>query len=562
MIIKKVLIIDPEDGEAGEYSFKPGANLVVSVDNNQGKSSLLKTMYYGLGLDIKSFPAKWHPAKMIIKLDLYNDRTSKDLSIIRRRDLFYIVGRSEALTPSEYTEWLSEELNVDLKLTYKSTKITGSISRPSALITPFYVDQDESWSGRFYSSSNEVGMYSDTPKRILDYILNISDDSELKAKERLSNLKAKKNAAQIKRDSVNEVYVDYLEENSGEPIEILSSTTRPAEASKQSIDDFVKLLGEANKKYAEHKAIRIKLQREFDQQKKSAEEYRNILKMLNADYDIIKSICKHCRSELTKEQVKTRMDVSTDILELSFLITSTDKSIEALESKIKDSVIQEEESSEEYLRLSREVESNKEIRSIAEYIDEVSKKRSQDEFASIIQNLDSDIAQYISDIKELNKDIRESAKKVKELRQKIEVSYREYVNNLSIIMRGSNINIIEFNDYSASKSSGVNNNQVYLGIYLTYMRLISEYGRYRLPFCIDSFIKNETADNRLESMFEATEKYLMNLKGQSIFSAIESNVQRYMTNAEGYHRINLGKKLLSKEKFQSGLDEIKKIITP
>ena len=64
MLVKRILIIDHDSSEAGEYSFSAGPNLLVSADNSQGKSSLLKALYYALGLDIKPFPKDWRPPKM------------------------------------------------------------------------------------------------------------------------------------------------------------------------------------------------------------------------------------------------------------------------------------------------------------------------------------------------------------------------------------------------------------------------------------------------------------------------------------------------------------------
>lgn len=560
MQIKKILIVDHNEGEAGEYIFSPNANLLVSKDNSQGKSSLLKSMYYALGLDIKRFPAKWNPSKMTIKLDLYNERTDKSIYVVRRGDVFNVSGIDESIDVSEYTRWLSAELGVDMKLTHRTTKITNSITRPSALITPFYIDQDESWSGRLYSSINEVSMYADTPKRIIDYILNISDDDELKMREDISILQGRKNDALLKRKNVNDVYMDYLNDEVEPSVENISSITNPIENNKQSIDEFIVLMDKLNKIYIEHKASRIKTQRDIDQKRKSAEEYRSILKMYKTDYNAIKSICKHCKSELTKEQINTRMEISTNIYELSYLLDSTELEIRNLEDKLKEKTTEEGNANEEYKKISEKINSNLAIKSIAEYIDDISKKKSQDEFASIIQKLDANLGSLTAQLKELQKELRSSQKESKALVNKIKHSYADYVTELSAIMKGSNVTNIEFEDFKAPKSSGVNDNQAYLGAYLAYIRLIAEYGRYKFTFCIDSFIKNETADVRQDDMFAATDKYLMNIKGQSIFSAIESSVERFMPNHSKYNRVNIGERLLSSDNYQKVLKEIKQIV--
>ena len=561
MNIEKVLIIDKDKGESGEYSFGPGANLLVSRTNTQGKSSLLKTLYYGMGLKINQFPLNWDPTKMIIKLSLYNARTEERLYVIRVGELFYVSDNAASLTLKEYTKWFSDKLGIDMKLTLGKVNMTKSVSYPSALIAPFYVDQDESWSKKMFSTSSELQMYRDIPKSIFDYVLKITDDDELKIKEEIKQLLSQKSKLESKRSSVNEVFIDYIESSPEQNSYEVSAIQNPREDNKKNIDLFIGLMDSANKKYAKDKAERIKLQRDLDQLKKSYTEYESILKMLGADYEFIKTVCKHCNSELTEEQIRTRMEISTDIFEVTHLISITKHSIEAAETKLLNAIAQEEQSSSEYERLSKELDTNIEVKSIAEFIDEAAKKRSQKEFATMIKELESQIGKLEGTIKDKNKEKREAVKKSKDLIDEIEHSYQKYVNDLTFIMKGSNVSNIEFENFRAPQSSGVNVNQMYLGVYLAYMRLISEYGRYKLPFCIDSFIKNETAEEKLYDMFEALEKYLLAIKGQSIFSAIEEYVGKYMKHESQFHRVEIGDRLLSSEKFKADYEEVKSVVT-
>lgn len=561
MLVKRILIIDHDSGESGEYSFAPGPNLLVSPENTQGKSSLLKALYYGLGLDIKVFPKGWKPPKMTIKIDMLNEVTEKDVYVVRKGDLFYTSDSTGSITIQDYTKWLSSQLGVDLKLTNKTTKITSSISYPSALIAPFYVDQDNAWSGRIFASSGEMGMYADVPLRIIEYILKISDDDELALKEKISKLNKKKKTASTKRANVNEVYMDYLEEEPAESSGQVSSVINPIESNRKDLDQFIELMDKANKAYIQQKATRIKLQREYDQKLKSYEEYKSIKHMFDSDYDSIKSVCKNCKSELTPEQISTRMDISTNIFELSYLISTTKLELEDLKKQLEHAVETEETANIEYRRLAEQVEVNQNIRSIAEYIEQESKKKTHEEFASIIQRLDEVISELDSDSKELAKELRELQKTSTKHIEQVGNSYLEYVNDLSMIMSGSNVNDVEFKNFTIPQSSGVQSNQTYLGVYLAYMRLIAKYGKYSLPFCIDSFIKNETTSTKSNVMFDATEKYLLGMEKQSIFSAVDESVAAYMKNADKYNQVRIEDRLLSSDGFRDALNEVKDIVT-
>lgn len=560
MIIKKVLIVDDRNGESGEFHFSPSSNLVVSSGNTQGKSSLLKSIYYGFGLDIKRFPTQWIPSTMSIKLDVYNEKTAEDLYIVRKDKLFYVSDEAKPLNATEYTHWLSGKLGVDLKLTVKATKTTKSISYPSPLISPFYIDQDESWSGRIYKAINELGLYSGIPERIFEYIFNISDDDDQALIERLSRLRADNASNSSKRTSLNEVYLEYVNEEVEIAVIGDSISLNSSNGAIQDLDALTELINKSSDKYRKYKALRIDLQRKLDQRRKTVEEYRDILSMYKGDYRIIETICKHCKSVLTPEQVKTRMEISSNILDLQYVIDVTDKEITETLSKIEKCKTDEETTLAEYQKLSREIAVAPQFETIAEYIDAASTKKSQNEFASMIQKLDYEISKVDAEIKDLKQERAESAKSSAALKDQIETKYFEYVNSLAIIMAGSNVHDRAFGDFSAPKSSGVKDNQVYLGIYLTYMRLISEFGRYQLPFCIDSFIKNETSDNNQDVMFEATDKFFFKIKGQSIFSAIESSVDRYMKNSKNIHRVQIGERLLSDKDFKRHLAEVANIV--
>jgi hypothetical protein len=278
VILKNILLVDHLNGEAGKYHFENGANLLISKTNTQGKSSLVKSVYYGLGFKINSFPKNWNPSQMAIKLELLNERTGEDVVIVRVKNLFYVTGEANALTLTEYTHWLSEQLNIDMKLTFKSSDMISSVMHPSAIILPFYVDQDDSWNGRLYSSTDEIGMYKQTPERIIDYVLGISDDKDQELKAKLSDLAAKHGVIESKRDSINEVYMNYVNEIESNEESDITEIFDIEKKNKKSVDQLMKLMDAANKKYLEYKATRIKLQREIDLKQKAIQEYQSILK--------------------------------------------------------------------------------------------------------------------------------------------------------------------------------------------------------------------------------------------------------------------------------------------
>lgn len=94
LIINKICIVDYKNKVANGFEFSDGANLVVSEKNGQGKSSLVKSIYYGLGCNLASFPKDWNPKKYIIQL--YVTINDKEFIIKRHNKIISIRGRKES----------------------------------------------------------------------------------------------------------------------------------------------------------------------------------------------------------------------------------------------------------------------------------------------------------------------------------------------------------------------------------------------------------------------------------------------------------------------------------
>lgn len=234
--------------------------------------------------------------------------------------------------------------------------------------------------------------------------------------------------------------------------------------------------------------------------------------------------------------------------------------MDLIQQKVESNNAEENASFEEYRKLTEEVEKHKSLQSLNDYVEVASRKRSQEEFATILQGLNVELETVADKIKELKADQKESQKITLKLTREIKDKYSEYVTNLSMIMAGSNVSNIDYRNFKAPKSSGTDDNLTYLGLYLACMRLIAEYGRYQLPFCIDSFIKNETTDPQIQKMFDSTEQFLFNKTQQSILTVIQSNLDKFMSDKKDYNLINIGTRLLSSGEYQSGVNEITQII--
>lgn len=178
MTIKSLLIADYENEKANKFVFSDSANLIVSGTNGEGKSSLVKSIYYALGANLKSFPKGWNADNFIFQLEVFID--GNEFLIKRHNKVISVLDNNEVKlfeNFAEYYLWFQEKLKMRLELVNKSSD-KASLASVEALFSPMYIDQDKAWDGKLFKDSFEsLGRYksNDFPKNVFDYYLGISD---------------------------------------------------------------------------------------------------------------------------------------------------------------------------------------------------------------------------------------------------------------------------------------------------------------------------------------------------------------------------------------------------
>ena len=126
MIIESLSIVDFKDKTATSYDFSDGTNLIVSTGNKKGKSSLLKSIYYTLGFDIRQFPSGWNISNKVFQLKVkFDDGISH--TVTRQSDIYKVDADDTPLNSKEYSEWLQITLGIDMKLPNKQSKKLHSV---------------------------------------------------------------------------------------------------------------------------------------------------------------------------------------------------------------------------------------------------------------------------------------------------------------------------------------------------------------------------------------------------------------------------------------------------
>ncbi|WYP27178.1 hypothetical protein NSQ54_03425 [Alkalihalobacillus sp. FSL W8-0930] len=542
MIINYIIIYDYINQKINKYNFTDQTNILVSETNTIGKSSLMKSIYYCLGFNIKVWPTGWDSKQMVFQIKVSkNNRTHL---ITRQKDLFYIDEQNEILTEKEFSLWLQEFISLNIKLKDKKSKSLVDVYSSEVLL-PFYIDQDKSWNGFIFSkTSDSFSRYSNTVTSVIDFFFGINNNKIVNLEIEKNNLEGNLNNVTKKIEAFallqNEnlqftppVYkIDHNENIQSDTI--LNSDQINYHLSK--INNISNNISEINRDQLSIETKINNANREISELTKLKQEYRK-------KFIEIKHVCVHCNSKLTKEQSLTRLKLRNNNLEINEQLDLNKKSKKNYELKLKEIIERKNNLLLEGSRLEDITEKNKQYTDLNYYIEDRVKQEFNNKYFKIEQELVYDKNELISNISNLRKDIIKEKKRGSELKKTIKKSYDELINEYERFFKDIKLDDIKFYTFKEVTGSGIDSNKKMLALYTLYANLISQFSPYNLPFAMDSFIKNETAINLKQQMFSFLSKYYLSINNQVFFSIIKENIQ-YINNTEDYNFINLDKPIL------------------
>lgn len=547
LIIRKISIVDYENEVANSFEFSERNNLIVSEQNGQGKSSLVKSIYYGLGCKLNSFPKNWEPQKYIIQL--YVLINGESYIIKRHNKVISIKGSEESLIFNnfrDYSEWLQIKLGMSLKLTSRDINEQRFVYI-DALMSPFYVDQDKGWNGTLYRQTFDgVGQYSSSifPKDVIDYFLGISN-------EELNNKKIQKEDFNIKRrlllekiSQVEAVYNSYQERN-----DIVDYLPKDIEELEIEIEYYIRKTNEISLEIQRVTKKIEKTKLELDIHRQDKNELELLLKDNSKHFENIKHECSYCHSILTREQSLTRLELEDNRLAINSFKELIVGKISQLETSLSEKQSTLYVLREKVHAYQRQIDEINEIKDIKNYISqsvlaELGKLIHEELYKKEI--LDNEIGQLEKDIKRLNSEL------VLCIRS-LEGDFERLKNSLSSLISSNGLANRRFRDYKKINGSGTNLNKDLLAIYLIYMNLIASNSDFKFPFAIDSFVKNEIDTISQEKMFSAISSYFLTLETQTFFSVIRENLDKISGD---YCEIRVESPLLKADKYEDVSREI------
>ena len=545
MILTKLIILDRSDKEANVFVFSNKANIITSDDSYVGKSCLLKSMYYALGFPIRVIQNGWSLKNKLFKL--FYTHNNKEGFIIRSGDTYWVDGISGAMSTMEYSKWLLEKYNLNIRLPLKDNVDIRTVY-PSAIILPFYIDQDVSWSAIPYKNvANDLAQYASSviPSALFEYLFGISTNVIMdKKQERLHLLNEKKLLGQ-QYDTLSLLKDDFIRNDAEEYVF----------NEQEAINDIKKylLLAEnINIKLNDFKSNIYQKKIEIDNLKVEVLELTKIIENTRRTYNEIKGECSHCGSDLTEKQSIRRIRLENDNYEATLLRNDLSKKIKKLEDEL-DNILQNKLGLEnEYTSLLSVAQKKQGEITLQQFIEQKARKLAKGKYVDVKNTLNEKMAKLTEKINKLTYEIKDLEKQQKIQKDTIGLRFNELKEKLKITFSAASLNELSFLEFKTITASGTVSNVTLFSIYIIYLRLLSEYSLVELPLGFDALIKDELTENNIRLMYETLEKYILNSDKQ-VFVVMLKDKLKYITKE--HNLIELNKPILDETKYEELIKE-------
>lgn len=564
LVFRELWILSKAEKAGINLSLGPNVNLLIG-ENDVGKSTLIKSIYYCLGADTPQINnTVWKKANPIycVKFEV----AGKAYHVVRDEKYFGVFDADKRFI-SRHTniggangiaKFMNKLLGFDIELERQADGKLG-IAGPAFYFLPFYVDQDEGWSTS-WSSFVGLKQFSSYRKLMLDYHLGVRPQSYYDAKKREIELQEQLNGIQGERLSMQAA------RNSVEKRKVRTQVDLDPTAFRAELEAVV---DQYNGIYAQQQGVLSRL-KEIRNQRNAVDTELDVLRKaiseLEADYRYSESSetpdvvgCPTCGTEFCNSFVE-RFGILDDIDHCHALVDQWLK-------KSSDITVQLQQVEDEYKQVSsqlQEVEATlarkKENVTLSELI-------ASEGMKEMISTLNTDIQEMLSREEGINNQLSENAAglKVDSTRKNEIVTWykarmKEYLNAL-------NVGVLSEDDYKALDKQIKNNAlgsdlpRALLAQYFAFLSTMNQFNSFVLcPMLIDSpFQQEQDPTNRKAILDFIVSKKLPDQ--QMILATV--SVDEFAANTQlddaTRHELDCKLSVLRKDSFSSVCAEIEQM---
>lgn len=506
LVFKDVLILSKAEKKARKVSFKPGANLLTG-ENNVGKSTLIKSLYYTLGAESPQIHnSRWKKARPIycVKFSL----GGKDYHVVRDEKYFGVFDAKKKLlsrhsgvtTENGFAHFINRLLQFSIQLERQEDLDLG-LAGPAFYFLPFYVDQDEGWQTS-WTSFDRLKQFKEYRINMIEYHLGVRPQSYYDAKRRSIELDAAIKKLAEERLTLAAVRESYHKRKAARQVDL------DPVVFKQEIEALVE---QYNQVYGRQQQVLHEL-KEVRNERHGLENEIIILKKaireLNADYEFAEDPdtsdpvgCPTCGT-LIANTIVDRFGILDDIDQCYALIDQRQK-------KLVDVAQQEAGVDERYRSVTAELSPIEALlqrqRENVTFSAFVASEGMKDVISSLAEDINAIIAseaQLQQELAALADDLKVDSKRKKEINEFYQARMKEYLGKL-------NVHVLEANDYKTyaklikNNALGSDLPRSLLAQYIAFLQTMQKFNQFVMcPLVIDSPRQQEQDPTNEKAIFK------------------------------------------------------------
>jgi DNA repair exonuclease SbcCD ATPase subunit len=503
----EMTLVSLKEKKARKIKFHPDIT-VITGDNDTGKSSLIKSIYYTFGAELKIHP-NWKKAFVIYLIKFKYD--NKEYSLLRNQGEFALFDNKLNFirlfhnVTNELGPYFSKMFNFHIRLPNQQGK--SIIVPPAYCFLPFYIDQDLGWLGNWNSFERLSQLKTGWKRGIADFHTGARPSEYY-------DIKVKKDSFIISKSSLED------------EIRILAAMHKKALMDfgdscpsidiglfKKEIESLLDEIRKVKDSIEQNKNILIDLYNKRDSIKLQIEITTKTLSELKKDYHYTTEIekeeeidCPVCGANYHNSFAE-RFSIAKDEERCYELLSELRKDLSEIESKIELENKKFDMDNEEF----KKIKSVLEIKKGDVKLDDLLKNEGKRNLLTIVKKSIKKIEEEIEDLnlklEEIDKILMsiDSTKKRKEIK-------KIYLDLMETHLKELNVNSININDYERIdckiKETGSDFPRALLAYYYTILNIIDKHSTSVFcPIIIDS-------PNQQEQDYESRRKILEFIKNK------------------------------------------------
>ncbi len=534
ILIKSFKMIEIKTRKFNKFTFSDRIN-IISGNNKDGKSTLMKSIMYCLGFDIKKWADSELEKKFIYSIVIVVNNTCYKITRYLNN---FIVDDGKNMSLKEYREFLTEIFNIDILFQHKDSndeEIKKHLPYPTDIFLYNYIDQDSSFENTLFKSNYKSYFYlTNEWTKMYKFFIGIYNEKLNYLEEQTSNLKREISQSNnkislfeemLKSLNVTSEEVDYIPLNSeefGEEIKLFTEEILKINNKKKSLEF---------KKMVSIKKLRIK-----ELEKMSLED---IYKQLEKEKEITCQLChnkvensfaEHYKNEIDKQYIlESYSNCKDEINKLNKEIKEFEEEIDVISDKLKN-IQKIKNQKEESLNIEEIIERNSDF-------------KMGSRLKSSINSLEESISVKTKEKKEIDKQIRSLKKTLEDRTKEIENFYKKELFNANKYFPKSELTKLEEDFLKFNpKGTGSTASLKKIALYCIYINILMQYSKIKFPILWDSVVYTALDEENGKNLESFINEKLFSLNTQIFFTNIPDSPKDIKILSDEIKMINIHEK--------------------